>query len=485
MKNKYIVLIVISLILTSCENNTKPKTIVRIDTVYIENNDTLFEDNVSYDSIINEKAKLIAAKNPSFFELIQDKIFYKNHKKTTERNWNNLDLKHLKPIQTWATENIDSLTKNASTLFYPFSGPDILYALTLFPNCENYILFGLENPGTIPNFETANDSLLKPYFNNLSHSIKNLNKFGYFVTLKMKYDFRNNLLDGVLHVILFHLALTNHIVLDVEPFYLDNYGNLVVIEQLSDLSKKIEGIKINFKSENSQDVKTIFYLQNDVSDINMIDKMEFSYFISNFDKKITFIKSASYLLFHENFNMIKNIIINQSSIILQDDTGIPYNEFSKYDFTTRLYGNYNKTIRIFSEKFQPDLKSAIEKENRQKTLPFRFGYNNTFNETVLILAERNIITPKYADENIIFKVQLTMIWDKLSLNDTIFSAFPATSLDYYFDEGYYKYTLGNEKSENDCISLLRLAQKNGFDDAFIAAFKNGKRISLSEANLLK
>ncbi len=58
-------------------------------------------------------------------------------------------------------------------------------------------------------------------------------------------------------------------------------------------------------------------------------------------------------------------------------------------------------------------------------------------------------------------------------------------IDYYFHGSYYKYTIGREKSEEDCDNLLDFAHKKGYKDAFVVAFYNAKRITLDEANLLK
>lgn len=46
---------------------------------------------------------------------------------------------------------------------------------------------------------------------------------------------------------------------------------------------------------------------------------------------------------------------------------------------------------------------------------------------------------------------------------------------------YYKYYLGNTTSYSEAKSLLQKAKKAGYKSAFIAAFKNGEKISLKEA----
>jgi len=482
MKYFNLLILVIALFISSCNQETTEINNIKIDTVFVEKLVTKPSEIIIFDTILNKKAEFIAGKSPNYYKKIEDKDFYKKHKKIVQKNWENFDIKNITPIKNWAKkENICFSESQNSTLFYPFSGPDILYGITLFPDCKNYILFGLENPGTIPDYKSLSDNLLEYYFENLSTSLRNLNRFGYFVTLKMKYDFRNSLLDGVVHIILFHLSLTDHVILDIKPFYLDNYGKEIYINQLSDLSKNIEGIKIWFKNKNKDEIKTLYYLQTDVSNKNLSENLEFAYFINNFENKQTFIKSASYLLFNNSFSIIKNIILEQSDIILQDDTGLPFTDFAENNFSTKIYGTYNKTINIYKEKFQPELKNALNTETHDKNLPFRFGYNNRFGETVLILA-KNQKTNNQETNKIIYKVQLTMLWDKKDFNDSIFSGLPSSLLDYYFDEGYYKYTLGLEYDEESCENLLELAHNKGFNDAFIAAFENGNRIPLPSLN---
>ena len=83
----------------------------------------------------------------------------------------------------------------------------------------------------------------------------------------------------------------------------------------------------------------------------------------------------------------------------------------------------------------------------------------------------------------IFKVQIATSSQKKELIPENFNGIEAVS--YYEAGGIYRYTVGNEKSiEAANILQLKLKEK-GFTDAFIVAFNNGKRISLSEALNMK
>lgn len=475
--NIYIILSTLWLI-TACENiNETTNTPKKKDTIIIVQKNA--SEKFNFETLINSKAKIIAGITTKNFSEIQGKDFYKNHTKSTQKNWESFHTKKILPLKNWIAQNQTlNDTTNSKTIFYPFSGPDILYALNIFPNAENYILIGLENIGTIPEFTNQPDSILEPYFQNLSQSLRNLNKYGYFVTQNMKYDFRKNLLDGVLHIILYHLSLSEYDVLGTQFFEINPYGNQIYIENTSQLNKNIEGIKIWFKHKDSTEVKTLSYIQADISDRYLSENKSFIYYLSKFEEKTTFIKSASYLLFNAEFSLLKNLILEQSNLIVQDDTGLPYSTFAENNFNTKIYGTYNKTIKIYKEKYQPNLQKALKSQTHNTKLPFRFGYNNRFNETVLILANKN--KAQTPENELVFKVQLTMLWEKVELTDSIFAELPTEKIDYYFDEGYYKYTLGLEYSEEACESLLELAHNAGFTDAFIAGFRNGNRIILDD-----
>jgi N-acetylmuramoyl-L-alanine amidase len=45
-------------------------------------------------------------------------------------------------------------------------------------------------------------------------------------------------------------------------------------------------------------------------------------------------------------------------------------------------------------------------------------------------------------------------------------------VNYYFHDGLYKYTLGDEKSLEDAAKIQKSLHDQGFKDAFVVAFKN-------------
>ena len=77
----------------------------------------------------------------------------------------------------------------------------------------------------------------------------------------------------------------------------------------------------------------------------------------------------------------------------------------------------------------------------------------------------------------IFKVQILSSNEKKKIN-----SINGYDVSYHIDGNLYKFTIGNENDFESALKLQNLAQKNGFNDAFIIAFFNNEKISIDEAN---
>ena len=91
----------------------------------------------------------------------------------------------------------------------------------------------------------------------------------------------------------------------------------------------------------------------------------------------------------EGFSTIRSTILNSSSAVLQDDSGIPFRFFQNPPWDVRLYGTYTGVLDIFQEDFQPDLLSAYEKQSLSvESINFGVGYKFNAGHSNLLLATR-------------------------------------------------------------------------------------------------
>ena len=111
-------------------------------------------------------------------------------------------------------------------------------------------------------------------------------------------------------------------------------------------------------------------------------------YISN--KCNTFLKSASYLLHYGSFTTIRNLILDKSDYLVQDDTGIPFKYFNNADWKVSLFGIYEKPVKDFiDDLYQEDLDSAYKSTINLKKLDFSLGYHWSSKEQNQIVAKKN------------------------------------------------------------------------------------------------
>jgi hypothetical protein len=91
-----------------------------------------------------------------------------------------------------------------------------------------------------------------------------------------------------------------------------------------------------------------------------------------------------------------------------------------------------------------------------------------------VLAESDPI-----DNEIIFKVQVLSSKNPIGPHSPRFNGLK--NVWEYQDGGLYKYTIGNLRDLQSASALQSESRNKGFGDAFVVAFKNGKRIPVRQA----
>ncbi len=415
-------------------------------------------ETVATVSYLGDYTDFLTGKKNKNFQDIQQKNFYKTYEKTIATNWNSFYLNQLSLIKNWTLQHNITSPTDTTTVFYPFSGPDFPFVNSFFPYAKNYIFIGLENIGQIPDLSKYSDLQLEKYIYEFQNTLSEYFRNGYFSTQNMKKNFRNPDMNGIVHPLTFFITISGYKIIRIQNFLINDFGKPVYYDSLPPLTKHIKALKIVFSDDNNT-LHNLYYLQVDLSNANFREHPELITFISNFGKKNVFLKSASYLLHKPKFTYFRDFLMKQAGKILQDDSGFSYEYLKNNKLTIKLYGNYRKTLNIFKKYYQPDLYDDYQKEKPDK-LSFRFGYNIPFEATALIYAVKNdTIQEKYP----FYTVQFKIAWDKQK-TDT----FPdiVKPVDYYFDEGYYKYYSGHFYDFNKAKAFLQKVREK-YPDAFL------------------
>ncbi len=353
--------------------------------------DTAFKDNIN-----NETARYLSGlpqlENNQFSALENNKRWQK-YAAEADTNWNKLYSQRLYKMQDFGKSELGSSTNKIQTLFYPFSGPDILNVYQFFPNAQQYILIGLEPVGTYPDFDyLRKDSTLK-YIEEIKQALQNMIATSFFKTLEMRVQLHSPELNGTLPIISVFITQLGGRIVDYTRVYVDKNGNLNIAGNEPKDSMNVYGSKITFRTKNSSKLQTVIYFSADISDggfeLAYRGRPNFKIYLQSIQSPTTFIKSASYLMFKDKFSVIRSIIVNQSAALLQDDSGIPLKFFSDSVWNKTFYGTYNRPIPLFNNYYQQDLKDAYSgKKYTVKPLNFGIGYNYTLNDTHLMLFQR-------------------------------------------------------------------------------------------------
>jgi hypothetical protein len=298
-----------------------------------------------------------------------------------DKSWAKLDKSRLAVMRSWADSELHAGASDKTTLFYPFSGPDFLYAVTFFPHAESYVLGGLEPVGNVPDFQQMTPETQEQFFVTVARSLDSLLSFSFFKTDDMKVDVKKDL-EGTLPILMLFLARTGNQVENVTPVDIGEDGALVAG------SKTSKAVDILFKNPEGSK-RHLYYFSANVQN-DYIKKSTFGKYMGKLDGVTTYLKSASYLMHKDYFSTIRGAILEHSTMVVQDDSGIPYRFFKPEKWDVTLYGVYSSPIAMFKDHREADLAGAYKEAKGVKPLPFGIGYNWRPGQSNLLVARRKV-----------------------------------------------------------------------------------------------
>ncbi len=395
-------IILLSIVLAACSTPEEKTGELKIDTAKVKKvvkemtNDSVKKPEpliaCSNDSL-NAIADLMSGltDSNSVYADIQSSSDFKAFSRNFDKRWMKFDSTRLTNLRTFRENELSQVVKTPSTLFYPFSGPDILYAQTFFPDADTYVMVGLEPVGSLPQFRAENKDSLDMYFAKVNTSLNAILKFSFFRTQSMKNDLKNMEVDGTLHLLILFLKRTGNQLCSVKPVTVDSTGSVVYETSFASLKKlrtNTRGLEIKF-TDISNKPKSLYYFSLNAADGGLKHNTNFVNYLKNMGTINTYLKGASYLMHKNYFSIIRNVILEQSEQVIQDDSGISLHYFTdndhKWNYT--LYGQYLKPIHMFKEFYQKDLDSLYKKQGA-KEIGFGIGYNFKDKNSNLLIATK-------------------------------------------------------------------------------------------------
>jgi hypothetical protein len=109
-------------------------------------------------------------------------------------------------------------------------------------------------------------------------------------------------------------------------------------------------------------------------------------FFSESAKSPVLLKAASHLPQHKGFTMIRDEMLHNAPMVVQDETGLDYQPLNQ-QFNTVLYGSFVRAYKVFST-YNTELAKAYKQRDDEKQLPFRIGYFKDGNYALIVATRK-------------------------------------------------------------------------------------------------
>lgn len=300
---------------------------------------------------------------------LADSAYWQQHAAKIKGSWGRFN-QHRKQVARWADTSLTD-PRQQKHVFYPFSGPDFTHVYTLFPDADSYTLIGLEPVGSLPALERYAPDQQKRAFKRLTKALNSLLTASFFITKDMDTVLRGQELRGTTPILHFFMARAGCQLLGYELVTVNPEGALVPSPAAGN-----SAVRIRF-AINGQ-AKELLYIQGNLNNAGLATiNPGLKKYIENLPNGTTYLKSASYLLHSANFTSIRNLILDKSAFVLQDDSGLPFKTLKPTEWRVTLFGKYTGPIRLFSHRMQPDMLHAYKDSaaaGHALPLRFRLGY---------------------------------------------------------------------------------------------------------------
>ena len=314
---------------------------------------------------------------------------WQRHAGVLGSSWADLEEGRLSKVREWSATHIAAASAAQGTMFYMFSGPDFLYANTIFPNAGTYILCGIEPVGPPPEVYELSRAGLGRELRALRDSLDSVLSFSFFITREMKVDLQDHALSGTLPILYIFLARTGKTICDVSYVSLDADGTVTQVADPRNATRSAKspapGSPDQLCGERFDTRQTLYYFSTDISDTGL-RQSGFLEFCRSHAPGNSCVKSASYLMHESCFSTIRSFLLENSQTLVQDDSGIPCSFFTPEAWRLRFFGSYPGPIPLFKEYTQPMLAQYYRTSN-PLPLDFGIGYRHRAGESTLMVAE--------------------------------------------------------------------------------------------------
>ena len=279
---------------------------------------------------------------------------------------------------SWSSTEVHS---DAKKVFYPFSGPDFTTLYQIYPQADHYVMSAQQRGERLVDLSQLSPSAASQTMEVLSSAWKSFGNDGFFVTEYLfKYISTNKVKIGATTLIASFAHLHQFSIQKIVPISIDDNGT---VNELSE-DQSWDSVRLYLVKDNRPVI--LDYVRMDLSNEGMKDNVSQLAFFRESAKSPVLLKAASHLPQHPAFTLIRDEMLQNAPMIVQDETGLDYQPLNQ-QFNTVLYGSFVKAYKVFS-KYNTELAKAYKLRDDEKKLPFRIGYFKDGNYALIVATRK-------------------------------------------------------------------------------------------------
>jgi hypothetical protein len=283
---------------------------------------------------------------------------------------------------------------------YPFGGGDLVSALAVFPDADEFTLISLEPAGDPRGIDSADDAVLGASFRGLERNVARQFKVGHNRTADMAAAAADQLPSQLLFAL---VALAAH---GLEPVSL-RYFDLLPTGGLSYLADRglsacgpvarketsscFRNMELAFRPAGSGPAGRVRVLRHFAVDLGDASLRRDPGLLRHLEAKgpvAAMTKAASYLLWDDSFSLIRGYLLRNMVWMISDSTGIPVRHARRAGFVQDVYGRFAGPFLAGVSAREGSDFAELWRSQPLRRLPFSFGYPDRGRHLHLLVTRR-------------------------------------------------------------------------------------------------
>lgn len=296
---------------------------------------------------------------------------------------------------------------------YPFGGGDLATALVVFPDAREITTISLEAAGDPRTIDAMSGRRLGAALSIIGNKYRRLLRSAYSTTKSLQIASHSRL-AGTLVFALSALSLHGQEPVSLRYFVIEDDGSLRYLDE-SELDAQVAAarehkrgdyetrqywreqisgfanMEIGFRARGSGDQAPVRIYRHIVANLDDPHLAEDSRVLSHLRAKgqvAAMTKAASYLLWLDEFSQIRDYLLQHTSWMISDSSGVPPELARQAGYEQIPYGAFEKPFFTRDPKRVAKQMIALWSSSPRRRLRFRFGYPDGAGKSHLMIMKR-------------------------------------------------------------------------------------------------